>query len=784
VTGSEGGQAAARTDRTCRGVRWLAALLCAAGASAAAAEGPADEGPIAEKRLEDLLESGSGAPQATRRYAEGDLAPYFVSGPLAEAKAQFDRGRLARARAMLRGDEPPVRFLRALAAAQRDPAAEAAELQALAGDYPPMRDHCLFHAGRALERLHRRRAAAAAYAGVSAGSALFVEARLAESRVLERSLDLDGALEALAPIRDLPATPRNDAARRKALAAAARLYQKKGDYPGEHRAMLELWATSPLSQEAGAVWERLRQLPVPNAWRLRRAESFLAFHENAEAMRLALQVKTALPDEHACRAAFVVGNALRKERHHRRAIAALAPMVEACRSSPLRPEAMYVLGYSRSIVAADDAVKTYDALASEYPEHPFADDALFFAAELDLRAGRGREALERLERVATRYPGGNFAADALFQLGWQQRAAGSYRQALVAFDRLQALAGAGRDQRLRARYWRARTLAAQGDEAASRAFAELATGYPATWYGLLARARPHGDDPPAAVLVCDGSTGPSASIWPLEAGPLGADPRFLAGVELVRMELPGAAEELLGVERSGLPDDAARLLVETLQRAGRDHAAAYVARTTLGRSLSGAIEDRTLDVWEATYPRPYRKAVERWANAAGVDPDLLQALMREESRFDRSARSPAGAIGLTQLMPRTARRVAADLRLARPTPEALQAPQLNIRLGAAYLGELLSDMDGSKVHAVAAYNAGPDAVSRWIRARPGPEIDEWVEQIPAAETRDYVKRVLGSYGAYRLVYGGAASTLGGLQGRITRTSDAGTPAARQAEVVR
>ena len=239
------------------------------------------------------------------------------------------------------------------------------------------------------------------------------------------------------------------------------------------------------------------------------------------------------------------------------------------------------------------------------------------------------------------------------------------------------------------------------------------------------------------------------------------------------MDLPDAADELLAIERRGLPDDAARLLVEAMKRTGRGRAAARVTRDALGSGLAGTMDGRNAEVWEAMYPRPFRTAVERWARAARIDPDLLQALMREESLFVPWARSATGAVGLTQLMPGTARKVARALKLGRVSPQMLQRPVLNIRLGAAYLGELLSGMDGSKVHAVAAYNAGPDAVSRWIRARPAAEIDEWVEQIPAAETRDYVKRVLGSYGAYRLVYGGAASTLGGLQGRITHTSDLG-----------
>jgi soluble lytic murein transglycosylase len=743
--------------------RWLAALVGASWATAALSQGGAEEAPVAESRFEELLEGASRSERAvTRRFGEADFSPYFASGPNAQAKALFDRRRWARARAMLRGEDPPVRYLRALAGLHTDPAAAAEELRALAGDYPAMRDHCLFNAGHALERLRKRRAAAALYAEVSPASALYADARLGRSRVLERSLDLDGALEALEPLRDLPATPRKDAARRRALLAAARLCQKKIDIAGEHRAMLELWATSPLSREAEMVWERLRQLPIPNKWRLRRAGAFLAFHENARAMQLALQVKTQLPDEHACTAAFVVGNALRKERQHRRAIRALVPMVEACRTSELRPRAMYVLGYSQSVIAATDAVRTYEALAREYPEHPFADDALFFAAVLDLRSGRRDEALERLQLVAVRHPGSNFAPEALFELAWQHRAAGRHDVALAALDRLERLPGLGREQRFRARYWRARTLAQKSEGAAAAAFAALAAEDPAGWYGLLARRRIPGDVPAATTCNACSASSPcaAASTWPLEAGPLGADPRFLAGVELLRMELPEAAAEMLAVERRGLPEDAARLLVEAVKRTGRGRAAAYVARDTLGQGLTAVLDGRTAEVWLATYPRPFRKAVERWAKASKVDPDLLQALMREESLFNPWARSSTGAMGLTQLMPDTAQKVARALKLGPVDAGMLQRPVLNIRLGAAYLGELMSRLDGSKVRAVAAYNAGPRAILRWMRERPDTDVDEWVEEIPISETRDYVKRVLGSYGAYRFVYGAPSPVLG------------------------
>jgi len=145
--------------------------------------------------------------------------------------------------------------------------------------------------------------------------------------------------------------------------------------------------------------------------------------------------------------------------------------------------------------------------------------------------------------------------------------------------------------------------------------------------------------------------------------------------------------------------------------------------------------------------------VKRFAPGSGVPTDLLQALMREESALDPRAVSPVGAIGLTQLMLPTAREIARQLRMPRPSRADLMRSTVNIRLGARYLGQLIRKFDGSVPLAVAAYNAGGGAVSRWVEARGALALDEFVEEIPFDETRGYVKRVLRSFAAYRLLYG-------------------------------
>ncbi|HYX91456.1 MAG TPA: transglycosylase SLT domain-containing protein, partial [Myxococcaceae bacterium] len=507
---------------------------------------------------------------------------------------------------------------------------------------------------------------------------------------------------------------------------------------------------------AAAAWNRLKQQPVPNSWRLRRAESFLSFHDNLEAMRLASQVKTLPPDEEACRAGFIIGNALRKERRHRKAIAALEPIVARCPAHPLRPQAMYVMGYSQSVLDRPNAIKTYEALAREYPTHPFADDALFFAAELYARIGQTDAALERLEELANRYPDGNFAAEALFQEGWLHRARGAPDRAVMAFERLERSPEAPRDQLLRARYWRARVLEERGDPASSPLYRALVREQPASWYGLLARSRLPPDAPTDDANPCAHSPCESPSLWPVDAGPLTADPRFLTGVELVRMGLPEAGRELMAVDRRSLPQESARLLMDLLGLAGQQKRGAVVARTTLAEHLGGAVDGRSLKVWEAVYPMPFRNLVEKHAARSRVDPDLIQALMREESRFNPSARSSTGAIGLTQLMPMTAQKVARALKMGGVREASLFQPGMNIQLGAKYVGMLLSEL-GSVPYAVAAYNAGPEVVKRWLERRAGVELDAWVEEIPFAETRNYVKRVLASYAAYQWVYRGSVS---------------------------
>jgi soluble lytic murein transglycosylase len=368
-------------------------------------------------------------------------------------------------------------------------------------------------------------------------------------------------------------------------------------------------------------------------------------------------------------------------------------------------------------------------------------------------------AVERLVDVVDGYPSGDFAAEALFKLFWVRWQEGKLDEAQVFLEELEGRYATSEDghEVERARYWRARLLERLGkkDEAVTL-LVRNALEHPATYYGLISRERVEALDPErGAALSAEVRAAPQAADpFPLRLGALATDSHFRAAVELLRLGLgelvPG---EVLAIDRSALAPEALRALVLLLSMSGMEQKAHGLARLWLKGELSGPITADRRAIWEIAYPRAFRGLVETHAASAdGLDPDLLQALMREESALDPKALSWAGALGLCQLMPSTAAEVAAQLGLRRPSPADLLEPDLNIRLGARYLSNLLLRAHGVKPFALAGYNAGESAVRRWRRENGDEDLAAWVEQIPLQETRGYVKRVLRSYNAYKLLY--------------------------------
>ena len=716
------------------------------------------------------------APPAPRPFRAADIAPLF-EGPLAPARADFEAGRFeAAARGFERSRTPEARYMRGVALVEaRRPSEAVKALEKLEPSLPDIADRVSFWRARAFDLVPDHRAAAASYADVKEGSLLWLEAQLARARALRAAGDASGALEALGPVLSMPPPDeptRGDPAAEALLLAGQLRAARKGrdDLPWARRAFVECWATHPLSPLAAKCLAALGELPAPYGAppaadeSVRRAEALLDANRNdaalAELTRLAPELRPCGPGEQvACRARFALGKAHRKNRQHTKAMEVLREVVDRCEDPQLRVRALYVLASAASVVAPEEGVRRYLALARDYPAHSFADDALFYAADLLARLGRAEEAMAALADLSEKYPRGDFRAEALFRLAWMEKQAGHVAGALARLERIERDYEASDPyEHARAAYWCGRLLAERGGDGdaarATETWRALVDRYPADYYGLLARARleeAHAGSAPA--WVRPQAAGTELSYDP---GPLARDRHFRAGVLLLRLGLArSAAEELAAADRKALAAGGEPLLLvaDLLDRAG-DHRTSHNLVRTLGRAaLRQRPEGTTARVWRIAYPPAYREEVERWASEAGVEPDLLLALMREESGLDPAVVSSAGAVGLTQLMLPTAQSVAKKLRMGRVGQADLMKPPVAIRIGASYLGSLLKRFGGCEALALAAYNAGDGSVRRWLSERGKLPLDAFVEEIPVQETRGYVKRVLRSYAAYRLLYG-------------------------------
>ncbi|MCC7527167.1 MAG: transglycosylase SLT domain-containing protein [Candidatus Melainabacteria bacterium] len=161
------------------------------------------------------------------------------------------------------------------------------------------------------------------------------------------------------------------------------------------------------------------------------------------------------------------------------------------------------------------------------------------------------------------------------------------------------------------------------------------------------------------------------------------------------------------------------------------------------------------DIWLESYPLEFGQHVAENASARGVDPLLVHALIREESRYNPKAVSRSHALGLMQLLVGTAYGSAKKVGITLSGESDITRPEVNVKLGTYYLSYAIQRFGGNAMLGVASYNGGPGAVGSWMRrhSASGGDFDLFVENIPFRETRDYVRKVFGSYWTYQALYG-------------------------------
>ncbi len=407
------------------------------------------------------------------------------------------------------------------------------------------------------------------------------------------------------------------------------------------------------------------------------------------------------------------------------------------------PRALYQIGqilWNRHDNA--QALEVFKQVIARYPASPVMDRAFYAAGDIHEWSGNKDDAIASYNHVRMEFPGSEVRDDATWRLAWLHYRSGELADAYRSFK---FLASEARESGLRtaARYWQGRAAEKAGDsELAKQTYREVYDAGAESYYQALAAnalaklgapVKEHDHDRPARRRDFKLPATPRIAFHLARA-------RALWALSLHSL----AVGEINALESIAGTDDGMRLYL------AREYFKNHAYRRSFALATQLPASDSERDLYR--FPLAYWQTIQRIAQERELDPYLILALIRQESLFDARARSPAFALGLMQLLPSTAARVAGRYGIPAPSNEKLFEPEVNLNLGTQYLRDLLQRYSDNWFKAVAAYNAGETAVDRWEKEIVTDDIEEFVERIPYLETRLYVKLVLRNHRIYKKLY--------------------------------
>lgn len=572
------------------------------------------------------------------------------------------------------------------------------------------------------------------------------------ARVAERSDPIDGnafALYTLAESRGFTTSEGRDALRR-------------------------VWVWYPGTTEGTRASEKLNADDAfkPSGDDLaRRAERWMTYGSWDRAIlaaRAALS-KLSAGTEQSCRARYALGRSIYKQNHLSDSIQALGNIGAECVGveGGYGYKGLYLKGMAQFRKGQYDiSAATYQEIPDRYPDASYADDGLTRAGIALMEGGSLEGAIRTWQRALDDYPDGDTVPEATFRLAFHLYDAGRPDEAIEVADKVAALPpGVDPDHVIGGAYWAARwrmypdvrspstpvSDAGRRQEAVDR-WAALVRRYPYHYYATVAYSRLIEVAPSVASEVAsEPRTASQDRPWQVRIGAF-IHPSVGYGVSLVRLGL--VKEALAEWDRADLnrldPEERAWLM--ELHTETGDWLWAFKLMHYYMRSHPpGSLGEREAEIVAVAFPQRYWEDVQRYAEPYDYPARMFHGLIREESNFDRNIKSHAGAIGLAQLMPATARLTAGWLGRSVTTSQLVDA-QLNLTLGSRYLQSVYQQVGDNPYLAMASYNAGPARIVRWAREWGQPPLDEYVERIPFRETRGYVKRVTSSWQTMRYAY--------------------------------
>jgi len=382
---------------------------------------------------------------------------------------------------------------------------------------------------------------------------------------------------------------------------------------------------------------------------------------------------------------------------------------------------------------------------------PLAERALNDLAAFDTSGSDDAKAAETYGELYGRFPQGQFAERAAWKAGWWAYKNGRYDETVRIFESA-SVGMRHADMRPAWLYWAAKAHLQAGriDQAIS-GFAHAIEDYRNTYYGRAAMRET--DRVQAARRPAAGAVTPPSVVQPPTIPPVAPPDNAV----LVRQLLAsGMFDEAIGELRYAQAARGSSPLIEAtlayaFNREGRLRPAIQTMRRAYPQFMQAGGELLPQEILTVIFPVAHWDLIQQYAQAKELDRFLLAALIAQESTFQADIRSSANAWGLMQILPSTGRLYAQRLSSRPFSTSRLIDPETNVQIGTTLFAELLKRF-GDPAPALAAYNAGESRVVKWLATRPGEDRDEFIDDIPFAETQNYVKRILGTTEDYRRLY--------------------------------
>jgi soluble lytic murein transglycosylase len=605
-----------------------------------------------------------------------------------------------------------------------------------AEDFPVLGDYALYNHGLALSKLGRH---AESLEYLRKMLKIYPESPVRRQAyfLLGNELFETGAFdEALKAYTDFIEAWPQGADSLAAMYKSALCREQKGDLAAAASILRSIrlnYPASSLSPKAGADLERLetkgiKQQPFTAAEMLQQGTTLLDLGKHQQAIEtFDAAVEKTNDAELTARLRFKKGQALFKSRRYKDAETVFAALADA-QLKKGADDALFWLARSMDRNGkSDEAAAAYLKITDTWPRSPLADDALLNAAQIRMSRKKTEEGRLLLQKSLSAYPESALKKNVLWEMGWERYQSRDYKEAAEWFAELAGFDGA----RDRALYWLGKARAGAGDmEGAKASFYKLISEYPLGYYALNYKKEVGLADAEPVLPPRD-----LADALPLPAG----YERIKALIALGFHE--EASKELAGQKKPKTLQAIARLYLEM----GNYNAVVHL----FNKERSTRLDKDSALLWGVNHPLAFKELVAKYAAESNLPESLVYAIIKAESTYSPTALSPVGAVGLMQLMPATAKAVA-GVAVDRA---GLTTPDINIRYGSRHLKDLLAYHNGDLVKTIAAYNAGSGNVGKWEKRLGQIPPEEFVENIPFGETKEYVKKVVAGMELYRRFYG-------------------------------